>query len=71
MHYNPCLALQPPAPLARRCDHRYVANLDGVSYSLRLSRIMHTNSVLIKEETREWVLEGWGAVGRLAVRNGR
>ncbi|KAG2431434.1 hypothetical protein HXX76_009449 [Chlamydomonas incerta] len=30
---------------------KYVMNLDGVTYAGRLSRLMHTDSVLLKEET--------------------
>lgn len=54
-HFSlPNVTARPAVDLVDHAKYKYVVNLDGVSYSLRLSRIMHTNSVLVKEET-PWI----------------
>ncbi|KAG2494768.1 hypothetical protein HYH03_007013 [Edaphochlamys debaryana] len=39
------------APLPDHARWKFVMNLDGVTYAFRLGRLMHTNSVVLKEET--------------------
>ncbi|GFR42900.1 hypothetical protein Agub_g3894 [Astrephomene gubernaculifera] len=41
-------------PLREHARWRYVMNLDGVTYAGRLARLMHTDSVILKEQS-EWV----------------
>ncbi|PNH08365.1 KDEL motif-containing protein 1 [Tetrabaena socialis] len=38
-------------PMRDHARWQYLLHLDGVTYSYRLSRIMHANSVILKEET--------------------